>query len=154
MIFSIFFTKEDPFVISMTFIPNIIAVLIFSFFMLNRTKSSRVERWLQWQQSTPTTQSLPYCHEVKDSELKLELFIAFVYCHCRIAVSNLHKETQKKFSDSISILYHMKNTVTGKGVPMISEKHYDIVMKNKDKVGAAVLYDGDFQYQYFVFKTL
>jgi len=48
----------------------------------------------------------------------------------------------------------MKNTVAGKGVPMISEKHYDIVMKNKDKVGAAVLYDGDFQYQYFVFKTL
>ena len=43
---------------------------------------------------------------------------------------------------------------TGIAVPMISEKHYNIVMKNKDKVGAAVLYDGDFQYQYFVFKTL
>jgi len=69
-------------------------------------------------------------------------------------VSNLHKETQKKFSDFISILYHMKNPVTGKAVPMISEKHYDIVMKNKDKVGAAVLYDTDFQYQYFVLKTL
>ena len=69
-------------------------------------------------------------------------------------MSNLHKETQKKFSDSISILYHMKNKVTGKAVPMISEKHYDIVMKNKDKLDAAVLYDRDFQYQYFGFKTL
>ena len=48
----------------------------------------------------------------------------------------------------------MKNPVMGKAVPMISEKHYDIVIKNKDKVGAAVLYDGDFQYQYFVFKAL
>ena len=75
-------------------------------------------------------------------------------CHCRIAVSNLHKETQKKFSDSISILYHMKNQITGKAVPMISEKHYDIVMRNKDKLDAAVLYDRDFQYQYFGFKTL
>ena len=48
----------------------------------------------------------------------------------------------------------MKNQVTGKAVPMISEKHYDIVMKNKDKLDAAVLYDRDFQYQYFGFKTL
>ena len=48
----------------------------------------------------------------------------------------------------------MKNPVMGKAVPMISEKHYDIVIKNKDKVGAAVLYDRDFQYQYFGFKTL
>ena len=131
MIFSIIFTKEDPFVISMTFLLNIRAALIFSIFMLIRTKSSRVERnticqnndYKQWQQS-------------------------------RIAVSNLHKETQKKFPDSISILYHMKNPVMGKAVTMISEKHYDIMIKNKDEVGAAVLDDTDFQYQYFGFKTL
>ena len=69
-------------------------------------------------------------------------------------MSNLHKETQKKFSDSISILHHMKNPVTGKAVPMIDEKYYNIVMKHKDKLDAAVLYDRDFQYQYFGFKTL
>merc|ERR1711937_521009 len=48
----------------------------------------------------------------------------------------------------------MKNQVTGKAVPMISEKHYDIVMKNKERLDAAILYDRDFQYQYFGFKTL
>jgi len=72
----------------------------------------------------------------------------------RIAVSNLHKETQKKFSDSISILRQMKNAITGKAVPMISEEHFNIVMKHKDRLDAAVLYDRDFQYQYFGFKTL
>ena len=83
MIFSIFFTKEDPFVISMTFILNIIAVLIFSFFMLNRTKSSRVERWLQWQQSTPTTQSLPYCRKVRQW-IETRTF----YCICLLSLQN------------------------------------------------------------------
>ena len=42
----------------------------------------------------------------------------------------------------------------GKAVTMISEKHYNIMIKNKDEVGAAVLDDMDFQYQYFGFKTL
>ena len=46
MIFSIFFNKEDPFVISMTCILNIIDVLIFSFFMLNRT---RAQEWKERQ---------------------------------------------------------------------------------------------------------
>jgi len=72
----------------------------------------------------------------------------------RIAVSNLHKETQKKFSDVISTLHNMKHVTTGKPIPMIDEKYYNIVMKHKDKLDAAVLYDRDFQYQYFGFKTL
>ena len=72
----------------------------------------------------------------------------------RIAVSNLHKETHKKFSDSIATLYNMKQSMTGKAIPMIDEKYYNIVMKHKDKLDAAILYDRDFQYQYFGFKTL
>merc|ERR1719365_557883 len=72
----------------------------------------------------------------------------------RIAVSNLHKETQKKFSDVITDLYNMKHSSTGKPIPMIDEKYYNIVQKHKDKLDAAVLYDRDFQYQYFGFKTL
>jgi len=72
----------------------------------------------------------------------------------RIAVANLHKETQKKFSDVISTLYNMKHAKTGKPIPMIDEKYYNIVQKHKDKLDAAVLYDRDFQYQYFGFKTL
>merc|ERR1719435_371221 len=49
----------------------------------------------------------------------------------RIAVSNLHKETQKKFSDVISTLFKMTHAMTGKPIPMIDEKYYKIVMDNK-----------------------
>ena len=69
-------------------------------------------------------------------------------------MSNLHKETQKKFSDVISTLHKMTHAMTGKSIPMIDEKHYKIVMDNKDKLDAALIYDRDFQYQYFGFKTL
>merc|ERR1719320_388894 len=69
-------------------------------------------------------------------------------------VSNLHKETKKKFSDVISDLYNMKHSTTGKPIPMIAEKYYNIVQKNKDKLDGAILYERDFQYQYFGFKTL
>jgi len=72
----------------------------------------------------------------------------------RIAVSNLHKETKKKFSDVISDLYNMKHSTTGKAIPMIAEKYYNIVQKHKDKLDGAILYERDFQYQYFGFKTL
>jgi len=72
----------------------------------------------------------------------------------RIAVSNLHKETKKKFSDVISDLYNMKHATTGKPIPMIAEKYYNIIQKHKDKLDGAILYERDFQYQYFGFKTL
>eukprot|EP00092_Neocalanus_flemingeri_P039187 GFUD01042650.1.p1 GENE.GFUD01042650.1~~GFUD01042650.1.p1 ORF type:complete len:814 (+),score=212.28 GFUD01042650.1:563-3004(+) len=72
----------------------------------------------------------------------------------RIAVSNLHKETKKKFSDVMTDLFEMKHTTTGKPTPMIAETYHKIIMKNKDKLDAAVVYERDFQYQYFGFKTL
>jgi len=72
----------------------------------------------------------------------------------RIAVSNLHKETKKRFSDVISDLYNMKQEATGKPIPMISNTHYKIIQDNKDRLDAAIVYDRDFQYQYFGFKTL
>jgi len=72
----------------------------------------------------------------------------------RIAVSNLHKETKKKFSDVITDLHKMKHSTTGKPTPMIAESYYKIVMANRDKLDAAVVYERDFQYQYFGFKTL
>jgi len=72
----------------------------------------------------------------------------------RIAVANLHKETKKKFSDVISDLFHMKHVTTGKPIPMIDEKYYKIVQDNKEKLDGAIVYDRDFHYQYFGFKTL
>ena len=72
----------------------------------------------------------------------------------RISVSNLHKQTQKKFSDVISTLRNMTHATNGKAIPMIDGKYHDIVMKHKERLDAAILYDRDFQYQYFGFKTL
>merc|ERR1712012_287715 len=70
----------------------------------------------------------------------------------RIVISNLHKETKKMFSDVITDLYKMRSH--GKPTPMISEQHYKIIMENADRLNAAVVYDRDFNYQYFGFKTL
>ncbi|XP_023321840.1 ribonucleoside-diphosphate reductase large subunit [Eurytemora carolleeae] len=72
----------------------------------------------------------------------------------RIAVSNLHKETKKKFSDVIEDLYNMKHATTVKPIPMISDYHRKVVQENKDRLDAAIIYERDFQYQYFGFKTL
>jgi len=72
----------------------------------------------------------------------------------RIAVSNLHKETKKKFSDVIEDLYNMKHKQTGKPIPMISDYHRKVIQEHKDRLDAAIVYERDFQYQYFGFKTL
>jgi ribonucleoside-diphosphate reductase subunit M1 len=62
----------------------------------------------------------------------------------RIAVSNLHKETKKNFSDTITDLYEMTNSRTQRLTPMISQHTYDIVMRNKDRLNSAIIYDRDF----------
>ncbi|XP_072938619.1 ribonucleoside-diphosphate reductase large subunit [Epargyreus clarus] len=72
----------------------------------------------------------------------------------RLAISNLHKETKKHFSDVITDLYNITNPHTKKRAPMISEFHYNIVMKNKERLDSAIVYDRDFKYNYFGFKTL
>ncbi|UYV79319.1 RRM1 [Cordylochernes scorpioides] len=72
----------------------------------------------------------------------------------RIAISNLHKETKKIFSDVIEDLYRKVNSATKEWTPMISEKLYNIVQNNKEKLNSAIIYDRDFNYKYFGFKTL
>ena len=72
----------------------------------------------------------------------------------RIAVSNLHKQTKKQFSSVIEDLYHYVNPKNGRAAPMISKKVYEIVMKHADDLNSAIVYDRDFNYQYFGFKTL
>jgi len=70
----------------------------------------------------------------------------------RIVVSNLHKETKKAFSDVVKDLYAM--TTHHHKTPMISDYHYNIIMKNADRLNSAIVYDRDFGYKYFGFKTL
>lgn len=72
----------------------------------------------------------------------------------RIAVSNLHKETKKTWSEVIEELYNMVNKETGLRTPMISDKHFKIIMDNADRLNSAIIYDRDFNYNYFGFKTL
>lgn len=72
----------------------------------------------------------------------------------RIAVSNLHKQTTKQFSQVAKELYEYVNPKTGKHSPMISNETYDVIVKNADELNSAIVYDRDFNYNYFGFKTL
>jgi len=72
----------------------------------------------------------------------------------RIAVSNLHKETTKQFSSVVEMLYKYINPKTNKPAPMISEMTYNTIMKHADKLNSVIIYDRDFNYNYFGFKTL
>uniref|UniRef100_H2ZNV8 Ribonucleoside-diphosphate reductase n=1 Tax=Ciona savignyi TaxID=51511 RepID=H2ZNV8_CIOSA len=72
----------------------------------------------------------------------------------RLAVSNLHKETKKVFSAVMGDLYEFINPRNGKHSPLISKKTYDIILANKEKLNSAIIYDRDFSYNFFGFKTL
>lgn len=72
----------------------------------------------------------------------------------RIAVSNLHKQTKKQFSLVIQDLYHYVNPRNNVAAPMISKETYEIVMKHADELNSAIVYDRDFNYNFFGFKTL
>ena len=62
----------------------------------------------------------------------------------RIAVSNLHKETKKVFSEVITDLHKFVNKETGRPSPMISEFHFNVVQKNAERLNSAIIYDRDF----------
>uniref|UniRef100_A0A8C1SBH7 Ribonucleoside-diphosphate reductase n=1 Tax=Cyprinus carpio TaxID=7962 RepID=A0A8C1SBH7_CYPCA len=72
----------------------------------------------------------------------------------RIAVSNLHKETKKVFSEVMEDLYNYVNPLNGHHSPMISKETLDIVLANKDRLNSAIIFDRDFSYNFFGFKTL
>ncbi|KAK6464488.1 ribonucleoside-diphosphate reductase large chain 1 [Scheffersomyces coipomensis] len=72
----------------------------------------------------------------------------------RIAVSNLHKQTTKLYSQVSKELYDYVNPKTDLHSPMISRETYDIIQKHSDELNSAIVYDRDFNYNYFGFKTL
>lgn len=72
----------------------------------------------------------------------------------RISISNLHKNTNKLFSDNIELFYNNKHEKNGQAAPLIAKDVYEIVMKNKDVLNSAIIHDRDFEYDYFGFKTL
>lgn len=72
----------------------------------------------------------------------------------RIEVSNLHKETCKKFSDVATLLYEYINPKTNKHGPLIATNIYQIIQDNKEKINSAIVYNRDYLYDYFGIKTL
>lgn len=72
----------------------------------------------------------------------------------RIAVSNLHKKTKKSFSDTMTDLYTYVNPITKQKAPMLADDVYQIIQDNKEVLDSTIIYDRDFGYDYFGFKTL
>ena len=72
----------------------------------------------------------------------------------RIAVSNLHKETKKSFSDVMEDLYTFIDPKTNKPAALIATDVYEIIKKNSELLDSVLIYDRDFKYDYFGFKTL
>ncbi len=72
----------------------------------------------------------------------------------RIAVSNLHRETEKTFSKVIDDLFRYVDPKTGDRAGLIGEETHKVVMKHKTRLDSAIIYDRDFEFDYFGFKTL
>lgn len=78
----------------------------------------------------------------------------FAILAARIAVSNLHKNTQKSFSKTASTLYNHIDSRTGEKAPLYADDVYKIIKKNADVLDAAIIYERDYHFDYFGFKTL
>lgn len=72
----------------------------------------------------------------------------------RIAVSNLHKETEKSFHKVVEALYHYVDPKTGERAGLIGDDTFAVITKYKDQLDSAIIYDRDFDFDYFGFKTL
>jgi len=72
----------------------------------------------------------------------------------RISVSNLHKNTKKSFSDTIDDLYRYIDPITGENASLIASDVHQIVQDNAEYFDSHIIYDRDFKYDFFGFKTL
>jgi ribonucleoside-diphosphate reductase alpha chain len=72
----------------------------------------------------------------------------------RIAVSNLHKTTHKSFSEVMRSLHTYTDPVTGAPAALIADDVMEIIEANTEVLDSAIIYDRDFSYDYFGFKTL
>ena len=78
----------------------------------------------------------------------------FATLAARIAVSNLHKTTSKSFSSTMKRLYTYVSPKTGENASLLSKEVYGIINKNAALLDSSIIYDRDFSYDYFGFKTL
>ncbi len=78
----------------------------------------------------------------------------FAKLAARIAVSNLHKVTSKSFSNTMKRLYNYVDSKTGQNAPLISVETWKVIHENAAELDEAIIYDRDFGYDYFGFRTL
>jgi len=78
----------------------------------------------------------------------------FAKLAARIAVSNLHKTTSKSFSNTMKRLYQHVDAKTGQNAPMISKETWKVIRNHAAELDDAIMYDRDFSYDFFGFKTL
>jgi ribonucleoside-diphosphate reductase alpha chain len=78
----------------------------------------------------------------------------FAKLAARIAVSNLHKTTSKSFSNTMKRLYTYVDPKTSANAPLISKETWKIIKEHAAELDTAIIYDRDFSYDYFGFKTL
>jgi ribonucleoside-diphosphate reductase alpha chain len=72
----------------------------------------------------------------------------------RIAVSNLHKNTEKRFSDTMRLLHNCVDNASGKKMPLVADDVMEIIEANADLLDSTIIYDRDYGFDYFGFKTL
>ncbi|MFZ4769775.1 MAG: ribonucleoside-diphosphate reductase subunit alpha [Ferruginibacter sp.] len=72
----------------------------------------------------------------------------------RIAVSNLHKNTIKSFSKTMELLYNYQDAKTGKFLPLLADDVWEIIRDNAELLDSTIIYDRDYGFDYFGFKTL
>jgi ribonucleoside-diphosphate reductase subunit M1 len=72
----------------------------------------------------------------------------------RIAVSALHKQMDKVFSTVMHNLYNCVDKSSCRHAPLIADDVYEISIKNKEELDSAIIFDRDYSYDHFDFKTL
>jgi len=78
----------------------------------------------------------------------------FAKLAARLAVSNLHRTTSKSFSNTMKRLYQYVDPKTGQNAPLISKETWKVIKDHAAELDEAIIYDRDFSYDYFGFKTL
>jgi len=72
----------------------------------------------------------------------------------RIAVSNLHKNTVKSFSETMRMLHQYVDDKNGKNASLIADDVWAVIQANAELLDSTIIYDRDFGFDYFGFKTL
>ncbi len=72
----------------------------------------------------------------------------------RIAISNMHKNTEASFVTNATAQFNYINPESGHPAPQICPKTYRVIMDNATLLEETIDYERDYNYDYFGFKTL